>query len=462
MKLKSTNKESAKARRDRLCEAVGQGLVFFPGAKEPKRNYGTFSADFRQSSHVLYFTGVTIPECGVVLDLDEGRFTLFANEMSPDDLVWHDKEPNHKELKELTGADELRSLSELKPFLSQAQEAGRRLHVVKDNDWPGVKASEELIRAVVALRLPKTGDEIRQMEEAMRITAKAHELAMAMTRPGLFEHEIQAAVEFVFRSAGALPAYGPIATCRGEVLHACKPYRELEDGQLFLLDAGAELSNGYATDITRAWPVNGRFSETQAAIYDIVLRSQEAAIAASVVGRAYGEVHKAAAMEIIDGLKDFGLLKGTREDIWAADAHALFFPHGVGHMIGLDVHDLEDVGEDYVGYGDGYTRDSDSLGRRYLRLNRELKEGFVVTVEPGIYFIPAYLDDPAMEAKYGDFVDFEKARGMRDFGGIRIEDDVHITADGPQVIGPGIPKTRAEIEALVGTESTLVDRFRVH
>lgn len=459
--LRSTNREQAKARREQLRERLGTGLVYFPGAKEPIRNYGTFSADFRQSSHVLYFSGVTIPGCGVVLDLDEGQFILFANEMGPDDLVWHDKEPSHKELQELTGADSIQGLDALSPFLTEALSAGRKLHVVKDNDWGETKASEDLIRAVVALRLPKTADEIRQMDEAMRITAKAHELAMAMTRPGLFEHEIQAAVEFIFRSNGALPAYGPIATCRGEVLHACKPHRELKDGQLFLLDAGAELSHGYATDITRAWPVNGRFSEAQGAIYDVVLRSQKAAIAASVVGQAYGEVHKVAAIEIIEGLKDFGLLKGRAEDIWAADAHALFFPHGVGHMIGLDVHDLEDVGEDYVGYGDGYTRDSDSLGRRYLRLNREMKDGFVVTIEPGVYFIPAYLNDPKMEARYGEFVDFEKARGMTDFGGIRIEDDVHITADGPVVIGPGILKERSEIEALVGSEATMMDRFRI-
>ena len=459
--LRSTTREQARQRRRSLKAAVGSGLVYLPGAKEPIRNYQSHIADFRQSSHVLYFTGLPIPECGIFLDLDNDSLHIFTDEMGPDELVWHDREPNHEELADITGADSVHSKSELEKFFTEAILAHRSIHVLKSDDWPGLSPSTSLIKAIIDLRVCKSADEISQMEAAMHITAKAHHMAMAVTKAGLYEHEIQAIVESVFRVAGASPSYAPIATCRGEVLHACKPHRKLEDGQLFLLDAGAELNNSYATDITRTWPVNGRYSDEQAALYDIVLRAQKAAIASCQIGSIYGAVHKSAAMEIIDGLTDFGLLKGNSDDIYNKDAHALFFPHGVGHLIGLDVHDLEDLGEDQVGYADGYQRDADKLGRRYLRLNRKLDDGFVVTVEPGIYFIPAYLEDKAMEERFGAFVDFEKARSLLSFGGVRIEDDVAISAAGPKVIGPGIPKERAEIESIVGSKSDLIAALRV-
>lgn len=450
--LQSTRRDIAQARRQALAKALGPCLVLLRSAGVPKRGYQYQSEQFRQNSTLLYFTGVGVPKCDVVIDcFADGRLHLFLPEMSKDELVWHDREPKHIEWQEATGAATVRKPEDLPEFLKHRSD--QRLLVLSDNDWPGLKASDELLTAVINQRLRKTTEELDEMRRAMVVTRRAHRLAMAVTRPGLTERDVQAAVEAVFRSSGSYAAYSPIATCRGEVLHANRPHRLLEAGQLFLLDAGAECGNSYATDITRAWPVDGTFTDTQARLYDIVLESQKQAIAQCRPGVPYGDVHRAACLEIIAGLKDFGLLKGSVEDIYEQDAHALFFPHGVGHLIGLDVHDMEDLGEDRVGYGTDWKRQSDKLGRRYLRLRRRMDQGFVVTIEPGLYFIEAYLNDAAMEARFKDFVDFDKARSLLGFGGIRIEDNIHITAEGPENLSQAIPKNRDEVEALVGTKS---------
>jgi len=448
--LSSTTASEAKTRRSALAAGL-KGLVLLRSAAPVTRVVRDYAYEYRQDSQLLYFTGVASPGTAAILDLDENRFLLFAKRQAPEDLVWHDAEPSPEALAEAAGADAVFAPEELAAQLAILTQGGRKLHVLNDAAWAGVRASEELMAAVIALRAQKSESELDAMGEVMKVTARAHELAMSITVPGVTEQQIQAAVEAVFRAAGLGLAYLPIATCRGEVLHAKRPHRACPADSLFLLDAGAEGHNGYATDITRTWPVSGKFSEDQRRLYEIVLRSQEAGISRCEAGRSYTEVHEAAAREIIDGLRGMGLLRGSSDDIYAADAHAIFFPHGVGHFIGLDVHDLWDLPEDLVGYGDEAKRATETLGRRYLRLARRLEEGHVVTVEPGIYFIPAYLDSPELEQRFGEFVDFERARRFRNFGGIRIEDDIAIGASGPINLSAAIPKSVADIEARIGT-----------
>lgn len=452
--LKSTTRETAEARRRQLSYLLSGGLVYLPGAAPSSHG------EFRQDPHLLYFTGVDQPRCDAVLDLDYHKLHLFLPEMSRDDLVWHDREPTREEWAEGAGAESARPPEELAVFLEEQRGRNRLIHSLRAHAALGLEASDILTDAVIALRLCKSSEEVSAIEAALDVTRRAHLMAMGVTHPGAYEHEVQAAVEAVFRAAGVASAYAPIATCRGEVLHAVNPHRRLEAGQLFLLDAGAALRNSYTSDVTRTWPVDGRFSEDQARIYDIVLAAQRAGIAACQSGRLYGDVHEQASREIIRGLVDFGLMRGGEDELYERDAHAVFFPHGVGHLLGLDVHDMEDISEDRVGYSDGQERRRELLGRRFLRLNREMAAGFVVTVEPGIYFVPGYLESPEVAERFADCIDFEKAREMLDFGGIRIEDDVLVTEEEPRVLSAAIPKERAELEALVGGRQAWVEELR--
>jgi Xaa-Pro aminopeptidase len=458
--LSSTTASEAARRRSELARRVGSGLVLLPAVRPVSRAQAYYCYEFRQCSHILYYTGVATAQCAVLMDLDANELSLFVPEMGPEDLVWHDREPSRAELAGAAGAAQAEPPEALEGRVREALEQGRTLHLLHAEDWPGQPVSDALIDAVVDQRLRKSPDEVARIEAAMKVTERAHAQAMAVTRPGVLEAEVQAVVEAVFRANGKPPAYPPIATCQGQVLHANRPWRRLEEGQLFLLDAGAEELNGYTTDVTRTFPVSGRFSDIQAALYDTVLKAQLAGIDACRPGRFYEEVHEAASREIIAGLKELGLLRGDPDELYERDAHALFFPHGVGHLLGLDVHDLEELGEDRFGYADGRRRRTDLLGRRYLRLNRRLAEGFVVTVEPGVYFIAGYLEDPALEARFSDCVDFAAARRMLDFGGLRIEDDILVEATGPRNLSAAIPKERAQVEAAVGCVPTLLAELK--
>jgi len=280
------------------------------------------------------------------------------------------------------------------------------------------------------------------------VTDRMHRVAMAATRPGLYEYEIAGAMQGVALSADRQQAYAPIVTIHGEVLHNHSYDHVLEEGQLLLNDSGAESPRFYASDITRSWPVSGRFTTVQAEVYEAVLQAQLAAIEVIKPGAPYVDVHMHVSRVMTDGLRGMGLMKGNTTDATAAGAHALFFPHGLGHMLGLDVHDMEDLG-DIVGYPNGQER-SKQFGRNFLRLARCLEAGFVLTVEPGLYFIPALMDQWEQERRHTDFICYDKLKLFRDFGGIRIEDNVAVTAEGVRVLGPGIPKTVREVEAATG------------
>jgi Xaa-Pro aminopeptidase len=305
--------------------------------------------------------------------------------------------------------------------------------------------SRELVEAVVRQRLVKEEVEIAEIEDALRVTDSMHRAAMAAAGPGRYEYEIAGEMQGVALAAGRQQAFTPIVTVRGEVLHNHSYDHVLADGQMLLNDSGVESPRFYASDITRTSPVSGRFTAVQAEVYETVLRAQLAAIGMIKPGIPYVDVHTHAARVIADGLKQIGLMKGSAEDAVTAGAHALFFPHGLGHMLGLDVHDMEDLG-DIVGYPNGQER-SKQFGRNFLRLVRSLEPGHVLTVEPGIYFIPALIDKWEGERRHTDFICYVRLKLFRNFGGIRIEDNVAVTAGGVRVLGPGIPKNAMEVEA---------------
>jgi len=306
-------------------------------------------------------------------------------------------------------------------------------------------ASKPLQEAIARQRNAKSEEEIAEIEYALSVSALMYATAMEKARPGVYEYEVAGAMQGVALAHNREQAYPPIVTIHGEVLHNHSYNNVLKDGQLILIDAGVESPRYYASDITRTYPVSGRLSAVQAEVYEIVLRSQLSAIEMIRPGADYKDVHMQVCRVMVDGLKAIGLMKGNTEDAVNAGAHALFFPHGLGHMMGLDVHDMEDLG-DLVGYSKERRR-SDQFGLRYLRLSRPLELGYVLTVEPGLYFIPALIDRWKQEKLQADFINYDKIEAFRSFGGIRIEDNVVVTRKGARVLGPGIPKTIADIEA---------------
>ncbi len=451
-------------RRVRLKARVRSGVVLLLGNDESPMNYAANTYPFRQDSTFLYFFGLDQPGLAAVLDLDEGTECLFGDDPSLDDIVWTGPRPLLQDRSQQVGVAQTAPGRGLGQVLSRAAEQGRTIHTLPQyraenvrriadyglriaDSQDGIRPSAELIRAVVEQRSLKSVQEVEQIEMALGVTARMHTAAMKMAKPGVFEYEVAGAMEGIMASSGVRPAFPPIFSVHGEIMH--NPYYDnrLQAGNIVINDSGAESPLHYAGDITRTIPVGGRFSPRQREIYSIVLNAQERAIAAAAPGVEWREVHRLAAVALMTGLKELGLVRGDPQEAVAAGAHTLFFPTGVGHMMGLDVHDMEPLGEDYVGYTDTIKRNPE-FGWRYLRLAKPVEPGFVITVEPGIYFIPALLDRRRAEGKYDEFIDYAKLEAYRTFGGIRIEDDILITPDGCRILGPGIPKTIAEVEAL--------------
>jgi len=451
------------SRRSRLTQQLqGRGIVLLMGNEESPINYAGNVYRFRQDSNFLYFIGLDQAHLAAVIDLDEGSTTLFGNDLSIEDVVWEGPQPTMKQLAALSGIEHTAPYTALEEALAKAKSAGRAIHFtppyraenkIRMGRWLGIAtddlktaASEALIKAIVQQRAHKTEEEIAEMELALDITRDMHIAAMRQARPGIRESDLAGTVEGIAIARGGRPAYGTILSVNGQTLH--NPYHTnvLEKGRVVLGDFGAETGRHYAGDITRAFPVDSQFTPRQKDIYNIVLEAEVKAIEACRPGIRYADVHLLAARIIVDGMKSIGLMKGNTDDAVAEGAHALFFPHGLGHMIGLDVHDMEDLGEQYVGYGD--MQRSTQFGTKYLRLARALEPGFVFTVEPGIYFIPELFDLWQSQGKFSEFVHYEKLDEYRQFGGIRIEDNVLITDTGYRVLGPPIPKTVEEVEAL--------------
>jgi len=450
-------------RRKRIREQVGSGIILFPGNEESAMNYADNPYPFRQDSSFLYFFGLDFPSLAAVIDIDEDKEIVFGNDLTVDDIIWMGPQPSLRERCEKAGISETASLDKLQTVLNRAVDQRRKIHylppyrtgkVLKIQRMLGVipseipsHVSEPLIKAVVAQRSIKTEDEIAEIEAALDISYEMQTLAMKMSGPGMYEREIVGAMEGLVLSKGCRLAFPTILSVHGETLHNHYYGNQMKEGDIAVNDSGAESGLHYSSDITRTIPISGKFTDRQKEIYTIVLNAQEKAIEAVKPSVEFRNVHLLAYKTLASGLKDLGLMKGDIDEAVNAGAVTLFFQCGLGHMMGLDTHDMEDIGEDYVGYTDTIKRNP-VFGWKSLRLGRELEAGFVITVEPGIYFIPELIDRWKAENKCSDFIDYDMVEKYKDFGGIRIEDDILVTENGHRVLGKKIPKTIEEVEAI--------------
>ena len=440
------------ARRERLIARLTTPALIISGLARP-RNYRANRYPFRAESHFLYLDGRPLE--GAALVLRPGGSTLYAESPDPEEALWTGPQPTLNELSEELGI-EVRPMAELRldagtatlpsadpetAFL-QSDLLGRDVEPASGPELEG--ADRALADAMIELRLVHDAAAIAQVRAAAVVTDLAHRAGMRATRPGLKEADVVAAMDAEIVRSGCSHAYLPIVTREGEVLHDERHHRVLQAGDLLLADVGAETPGGWASDVTRTWPVSGRYSLTQRALYEVVLRAQEAAIQAVRPGARYLDVHRVAGKELLVGLVALGLFKGDVEDLYARGAAALFFPHGIGHLLGLDVHDMEDLG-DRAGYAPGRER-SKNFGDRYLRLDRDLKAGMIVTIEPGYYRIPYLLERPEEVGELESALDRRVLGELADVRGIRIEDDVLVTETGAEVLTASIPKAPRDVE----------------
>jgi Xaa-Pro aminopeptidase len=447
-------------RRERLRTRVPSGLILLPGNGEAPRNYADNPYPFRQDSTFLYFFGLEQPGLVALLDLDEGTECVFGHDPTVEEIVWTGPVPALADRCRRVGVTQTAPSERLEPVLAAAIRQGRTIHVPPQYRAENILTisrlwspaappapSVSLVKAIAAQRSVKSAEETAEIEAALEISRRMHVAALQMARPGKLEGEVAGAVEGIALSHGVRLAFEPIFSVRGEIMHNPGRDNVLQVGDLVVNDSGAESPRHYASDVTRTIPVGGRFSTRQREIYSIVLAAQQKAIAAARPGVEWREIHRLASVALVAGLRELGLVRGDPEEAVAAGAHTLFFPCGVGHMLGLDVHDMEPLGEDYVGYTDTIRRNPE-FGWRSLRLARAVEPGFVVTVEPGIYFIGPLIDRWRAENKHSQFIHYAEVEAWRGFGGVRIEDDLLITDTGCRVLGPHIPRTIDEVEAL--------------
>jgi len=451
-------------RRENLKKEMPSGVALFLGNDESSMNYPSNTYRYRQDSNFVYFFGLWTSGLAAIVDFDENKEIIFGNDFEIDDIIWMGAQPSIRSLAESVAIKDVLPKSQLAEYIRKVMQQGRKMHFTLPyrgdnkialsniigfnvNEIRGT-ASVELIKAIVKLRSTKEDVEIAEIEKACEIGILMHKAVMRRCHAGTSEIELAGLVEGIALSQGNGVSFPVILSQHGETLHNHNHSEVLQKGKMLLVDAGVEGLMGYSSDYTRTLPVGGVFTQKQKEIYEIVLKANLGAIEATKPETYYKEVHRLAAEIIASGLKELGLMQGDVKEAVAQGAHALFFPHGLGHQLGLDVHDMEDLGENYVGYDDTIQRSS-IFGWAYLRMARELKPRFVITVEPGIYFIPALIDIWKKEKKFSQFINYEKVEKYRDFGGIRIEDDVVITEIGHRVLGQHLPKTVQELEEMI-------------
>jgi Xaa-Pro aminopeptidase len=451
------------ARRRALLSALHTPAVLASGSPRP-RAYAANQYRFRAKSHFLYFVGAHLP--GAALLFTDGSVTLFVQPEQPGDALWTGPRPSLSDLARIHGFDDVRPVDQLADAIASAGAPAATLATEDgpSSDWlsgllgrtikpctannlePGT-ADAALADAMISLRLTHDADAIAQLRLAAAATADAHIAAMRATRSSVHERQVYGALQGHLRSRGFEDSFLPIISTHGEILHNETYEHEIAPGDLLLCDAGAETPEGWAGDITRVWPVSGRFSDSQRALYDVVLDVQQAAIAACRKGTRYRHVHDLAKRRMVERLRDLGIFRGDVDGLVERGAAAIFFPHGIGHLLGLDAHDMEDLG-DRAGYAPGRTR-STAFGDCYLRLDRDLQPGMVVTIEPGFYQVSAILADESITGRVGDDLRRDVLAKYADVRGIRIEDDVLVTDGDPEVLTSSAPKKPAEVEALV-------------
>ncbi|HET6556310.1 MAG TPA: aminopeptidase P family protein [Prolixibacteraceae bacterium] len=455
------NRDTYITRRQKLTQKIQDGIILLLGNVDSPMNYADNSFHFRQDSSFLYFFGLDFQKLAGVIDVDAGEEYLFGDEVDIEDIIWMGPQVALREKAEIVGITKVEPYKNLHTVVEKAIAAGRKVHFLPPyraenklllNELTGIAVSKlkaysslALIKAIVDLRSVKEEQEIAEIRKACAVGYQMHVTAMKMARAGVWEQTIAGTIEGIANAGGGMVSFPVILSQNGETLHNHDHSKILTDGRLLLVDAGAEISSHYASDFTRTIPVSGKFTQKQREIYDIVLAANNRARELTRPGSTYLSVHLAMAEVIASGLNALGLMKGNMTEAVRNGAHALFMPHGLGHMLGLDVHDMEDLGQIYVGYDDE-TRPVDQFGTAYLRMGRKLQPGFVITNEPGIYFIPALIEKWKSEKINNDFINFDRLNEYLDFGGIRLEDDILVTDNGCQIIGERIPITAQEVE----------------
>lgn len=450
------------ARRQALSRLVESGLVLLFGNNDSPANYPSNAYKFRQDSAFLYFFGQHRDGLVGVIDVDQHTEILVGNEIDIDDIVWFGSVKSVSAMAEECGVGATAPMSSLADMVQKALKAGRQVHFlppyrydtqIQIMDLTGIHPSKQreaasmpLIQAVIKLRSTKSAEEIAEIERACAIGYKMHVTAMKMCRPGVTEQAIGGAIDGVAYAEGCMPSFQSIVTMHGEIMHGNPSPRQLESGRLMLCDAGAETNENYCSDNTRTTPISGHYTQRQRDIYSIVSDCHDLVLDVARPGLKWWDVHFDVCRLMTNRLKELGLMKGDTEEALRAGAHALFLPHGLGHMMGMDVHDMEGLGQTNVGYDDE-VRPSSQFGTASLRFARKLEPGFVVTDEPGIYFIPDLIDLWKREGHNAEFLNFEEIEKFKDFGGIRIEDDVLITENGCRFLGEQrIPYHMDEVE----------------
>lgn len=445
-------------RRKKIIETMKSGIGVFLANQLLPMNYSDNTFHFRQDSTFLYYFGIDEPGIAAMIDFDSGETALFADELTLEDIIWMGRQKTFAEKKVEAGIDTVKPFAQLAEICREEKrkihylhpyqaEVANRLSAILGISSEGLKAEQsiQLLKNVVAQRSIKSAEEVAEITNALTLTYKMHTDAMKMAAPGRRESELAGHIEGIALSGGSGVSFPVILSVHPEILHNHSHSNILRNGDLLVNDSGAEAFSHYAADITRTFPVNGSYSQQQKEIYQIVLDAQMAAIDMMKPGVYFKEVHLKAAATIASGLKDLGLMKGDVQEAVQAGAHALFFPHGLGHMMGLDVHDMENLGEQYVGYDQTVTR-SEQFGLAYLRFAKKMEPGHVLTVEPGLYFIPELIQQWKKTNKLSNFIEYGTVEKFIGFGGVRIEDDVLITDMNNKVLGPPIPKTIADVE----------------
>ena len=453
-------KETYIQRRALLKKNIGSGVLLFLGNDEQGLHYEDNTFRYRQDSTFLYYFGLSFAGLSAIIDIDEDKEIIFGDELTIDHIVWMGTQPTLKEKSGRVGITEVMPSAEIMNYLHKAVRKGQTVHYLppyraehklKLMEWLGIpparqEGSVPFIRAIVAQRSYKSAEEVEEIEKACNVTADMHITAMKVLRPGMYEYEVVAEMNRVAESNNCELSFATIATVNGQTLHNHYHGNKVKPGDLFLIDAGAEVESGYAGDMSSTVPTDKTFTPRQRAVYEIQNAMHLEAVKALCPGIPYMDVYDLSARVMVEGMKELGLMKGNAEDAVREGAHALFYPHGLGHMMGLDVHDMENLGELWVGYN-GQPK-STQFGRKSQRLAIPLEPGFVHTVEPGIYFIPELIDLWKGEKKFKDFINYDKVEEYRNFGGIRNEEDYLITETGARRLGKKIPLTPEEVEAL--------------
>ena len=457
------DKKIYKDRRQKLKTQVGKGLILLLGNEESSMNYSDNHYPFRQDSNFLYFFGIDRPGLAATIDIENNEEILFGDDIDVEDIIWTGPLESLLDQADAVGVLKVLPGLSIKNYISNALSKKTHIHYLppyradnrqKLNIWLDIpfellksKASVELIKAIVAQRSIKSPEEVKEIEKGVNVTIDMQLAAARLANEGISETEIAGIIHGIAISEGGNLAFPTILTVNGQILHNHSQGNILKKGQMLLCDCGAETSMHYGGDLTRTFPVDGHFASKQKDIYNIVLQAHEAAIASLKPGVYFRDVHLLACEKLAEGLKSLGLMKGDIKEAVNQGAHAMFFQCGLGHMLGLDTHDMEDLGEEYVGYTDELKK-STQFGLKSLRLGRKLEAGFVLTVEPGIYIIPELIDLWKSENKFSEFINYDKLETYKDFNGIRIEEDFLITSNGSLLLGKQLARSLNEIEAI--------------